>query len=231
MTAIELRGVTAGYHGVPVVRDLNLRVEEGEVVALLGANGAGKTTTLKTIAGVLPTLGGEIVVLDEPVTRTSPHRLARRGFALVPENRGIFRQLTVGENLRLGRRTRRGSNAEIVSYFPALQQLMKRRCGLLSGGEQQMLAVAKAFVSDPRVLVIDELSLGLAPVVVQRLLATVRRVATEQSMALLVVEQHVGLALQIADRAHVLRHGRLAAEGTAVDLLSRPEVLESSYLG
>lgn len=229
---IDVEDLVAGYTGVPVVRGLNLHLQSGEIVALLGPNGAGKTTTLLTLAGVLPALGGTARVLGAPVRSGRPHLLARRGLALVPEGRGLFYQLTVAENLRLGQR--KGSSVTIdtvVEYFPALGPLMKRRCGLLSGGEQQMLGMAKALVSQPRVLLLDEMSLGLAPVIVERLLPVIRRIATEQGIGVLIVEQHVRMTLDVADRGYVLHHGELVLSGRADDLRKRRDVLEASYFG
>ncbi|MEV5968108.1 ABC transporter ATP-binding protein [Kribbella sp. NPDC051952] len=231
-TVIDVRNLVAGYPGVPVVRGLTMHVDAGEVVALLGPNGAGKTTTLLTLAGVLPALGGDLRVLGGPVPLRKPHRLARRGLALVPEARGLFYQLTVAENLRLGRHRRSTTSVDdVVELFPALGPLMKRRCGLLSGGEQQMLAMAKALIADPSVLLLDEMSLGLAPVIVQRLLPVIRRMATERGIGVLLVEQHVQMSLDIADRGYVLRHGELVMSGRADELLARRDLLEESYLG
>ncbi len=227
--AIELSGLTAGYRQLAVVRDLTLSVAEGEVVALLGANGAGKTTTLLTAAGVLEPLGGDVRVLGRSVVGRRPDRIARDGLVLVPEDRGVFHQLTVAENLRLARR-RRGTNG-VLELFPALKPLLGRRCGLLSGGEQQMLGLAKALLAEPRVLLVDELSLGLAPVIVERLLPVIRRIATERRMAVLLVEQHVPMALAVADRAYVLSHGQLVLEGDTAELRRRKDLLEASYLG
>ena len=168
---VELRGLVAGYAGVAVVRDLSLRVDAGEVVALLGPNGAGKTTTLLTVSALLPPIAGEVVVLGEPVgARTRPHRLARRGVAHVPEDRALFSQLSVRENLVIGRARRQPVPLDqVLDYFPALEGLLDRQAGLLSGGEQQMLALARALVRRPRLLLVDEMSLGLAPVIVERL--------------------------------------------------------------
>jgi branched-chain amino acid transport system ATP-binding protein len=229
---IETEALVAGYGNVPVVRDLNLTVGEGEVVCLLGANGAGKTTTLLTIAGALPVLGGKVDVLGAPVVKARPHEVARRGLGIVPEGRGLFYKLTVADNLRL--RKHRQSTVtvdDVMNYFPNLRGLLSRRCGLLSGGEQQMLALAGALIADPKVVMLDEMSLGLAPIIVEQLLPTVRSIADERGMAVLLVEQHVLAALKVADRGYVLAHGQVVAEGDSAQLRRDAELLEASYLG
>jgi len=230
---LELRGLVAGYGGVAVVRDLSLTVAAGEVVALLGPNGAGKTTTLLTVSALLPPIGGELLVLGEPVgARTRPHRLTRRGVAHVPEDRALFSQLTVRENLVVGRSRRQPVPLEqVLDYFPALAALLDRQAGLLSGGEQQMLALARALVRRPRLLLVDEMSLGLAPVIVERLVPVVRRIADDLGAGVLLVEQHVAVALDVADRAYVLSHGEVVAQGLAADLAADPTLLAASYLG
>jgi branched-chain amino acid transport system ATP-binding protein len=229
---IETEGLIAGYGNVPVVRDLNLTVGESEVVCLLGANGAGKTTTLLTIAGALAPLGGTVNVLGAPVVKARPHEVARRGLGIVPEGRGLFYKLTVADNLRLRKHRQSTVTVEdVLQYFPNLRNLLSRRCGLLSGGEQQMLALAGALIADPKVVMLDEMSLGLAPIIVEQLLPTVRNIADERGMAVLLVEQHVLAALKVADRGYVLAHGQVVAEGDSAQLKRDAELLEASYLG
>ena len=231
MTALlELKGLHAGYGGVAVVRDLSLTVDEGQVVALLGPNGAGKTTTLFTAAGLLAPVDGDALVLGRSVRGRRPQYIARDGMALVPEDRSLFFQLTVKENLRLGAK-KGGAVDPVFEYFPKLEELLDRRAGLLSGGEQQMLAVGRALLTEPKLLMVDEMSLGLAPVIVQALLPVLRKVADERGCGILLVEQHVQLALEIADHAYVLAHGDLVLESPAAALRHDRSILESSYLG
>jgi len=229
MTAdvLTVRGLSCGYGASVVVRDLDLRVAAGEVVALLGANGAGKTTTLLTIAGLLPPIAGDIELLGEAIGRWPAPKIARRGVVSIPDDRGLFPKLTVRENLLLARR--RGEDA--LGLFPELQSRLGTPAGLLSGGQQQMLAIARALARQPKLLIIDELSFGLAPIVVQRLLPTVRAVADETGAGVLVVEQHVHLGLAVADRAYVLSHGSIALSGTAAELQTDTALLQESYLG
>jgi branched-chain amino acid transport system ATP-binding protein len=225
---LELRGLSAGYGGVPAVRDLDLTVATGEVVALLGPNGAGKTTTLLAACGLLPLLAGSAYFAGQPLNRRVEQN-ARAGLALVPDNRGVFHSLSVQDNLRLA--AKGGAVDEVMDLFPGLRGLLRRRCGLLSGGEQQQLALAKAMLTGPRVLLIDEMSLGLAPVVVQRMLPTIRGLADGLGVGVVLVEQHIDLALSIADRALVLHHGRVALTGTAAELRANPGVVEQAYFG
>ena len=232
--ALAVRDLSAGYRGVPVVRELNLEVRPGEVVALLGPNGAGKTTTLETIAGLNRPISGTVELSGEDVGGKPAYVLARRSLALVPEGRALFPGLTVREHLRLaggGRGQRAGHEEELLEMLPELRKCLGRKAGLLSGGEQQMLAVGRALVTRPRLLLVDEMSLGLAPVIVERLLPILRRAADELGSSVLFVEQHVALALEISDRAYVLTHGRIRLEGPAAELRERRELLAASYLG
>jgi ABC-type branched-subunit amino acid transport system ATPase component len=219
------RGLSCGYGDLAAVRELDLEVKAGEVVALLGPNGAGKTTTLLTIAGELRPLAGDVECLGV-ASRAPLHRRVRRGLGFVPEERAVFTSLTTAANLRLGR----GDAARgATSLFPELEPLQRRRAGLLSGGEQQMLTLGRALGGEPRLLLVDELSLGLAPLVVRRLLLAVRA-AADRGVGVLLVEQHAGKALSIADRLVVLRRGRVALAGTADELREHVGEIEAAYL-
>jgi len=221
---LSTRKLAAGYGDVAVVHDLDLDVRPGEVVALLGPNGAGKTTTLLTMAGELPPLDGE-VEWDGSARRRQLQVRARGGFGFVPEGRSVFMSLTVAENLRLGR----GDRRRALELFPELDPLLGRRAGVCSGGEQQILALARALAAEPRVLLVDELSLGLAPMVVERLLRAVRA-AADRGVGVLLVEQHARAALAIADRVCVLRRGRIALSTTAAELAGDLSRVEAAYL-
>ena len=221
---LEAVGLTAGYGAFPVVKDIDLAVGRGQVVALLGPNGAGKTTTLRALAGELTPQAGEVRWLGRTASGTVSRR-ARNGLRFVTEERSVFMSLTVEDNLRLSHR----SPGKALELFPELVPLMRRRAGLLSGGEQQMVTLARALCGDGKVLLADELSLGLAPLVVQRLLDAVRA-AADRGMAVLLVEQHLRNALRVADHGVVLRRGRVAISGTASELSARTAEIEDSYL-
>ena len=221
---LQTRDLHAGYGDVTVVRDLNLYASSGEIVALLGRNGAGKTTALLTLAGALRPLSGEIRFLGAP-DRSSLAARARRGLGLMTDDRSIFFSLTVRENLRLAR----GSEG-VLSLFPELEPLLDRPAGLLSGGQQQILGLASVLAREPKLLLIDELSFGLAPRIVQRLVTAIRQ-AADRGTAVILVEQFARLALDVADRAYVLVNGRVEGEGTTDELRANIHELESKYLG
>ncbi|MFJ4790157.1 ABC transporter ATP-binding protein [Streptomyces sp. NPDC088794] len=220
---IATHALSAGYGPRPVVSDLDLEVRPGEVVALLGPNGAGKTTTLRALSGDLAPIGGEIRWLGNP-GHTPLHRRAREGLAYVGE-RAVFTRLDTTDNLRVGR----VPTDRAVALFPELEKRLKTGAGMLSGGEQQMLSLARALCRTPRLLLADELSLGLAPLVVDRLLRAVRE-AADQGLGALLVEQHVRKVLDIADRVYVLRRGRVVMTGTPKELRGDLDAIESSYL-
>jgi branched-chain amino acid transport system ATP-binding protein len=224
-TLIAARGVSAGYGKVAVVRDVDIDVGAGEVVALLGANGAGKTTTLLTLAGELAPLSGSVEFLGAP-TRTPMHVRCRKGLGYVTEERSVIMDMSVADNLKLAD----VAPATAFSYFPALEAIMDRRAGLCSGGEQQMLSLARALGREPKVLLADELSLGLAPLIVADLLQAVRDAAVERGVGVLLVEQHVRQALKIADRVYVMERGRIVLSGAAAEVVGQLDKIEAAYL-
>ena len=222
---MEAKQITAGYDSVPAIREVSLTVEPGEIVALLGANGAGKSTTLRTLMGATELLGGSVEWQGDPLTLPT-HKRARAGISYVPEERSAIMGLSAADNLRLGG----GSVAESVRLFPELEEHLGRRAGLLSGGQQQMIALARALTRRPLCLLADELSFGLAPVIVSRLLQAVTA-AADRGLGVILVEQHASKALAIAHRAYVLVQGRVEIAAPASDLMSRLPELETLYLG
>jgi branched-chain amino acid transport system ATP-binding protein len=233
---LELRGVSAAYGAVQVLRGIDLDVPVGGVTALMGANGAGKTSVLRCISNVLVERSGSIRFEGERIDHVPAHRIAQLGIAHVPDGRGTFGPLSVEENLRvgaLGRRTTAGIGQDlerVYGLFPKLVELRARAAGLLSGGEQQMLAIGRALMLRPRLLLLDEPSFGLAPLVVRHIFSMLARVNAETGLAILLVEQNAGLALDVADRASVLEVGRVVLTGPSTELRSDPKV-RSAYLG
>jgi branched-chain amino acid transport system ATP-binding protein len=228
---LALEQLTAGYDQAAAIRDIDLTVQAGEVVALLGANGAGKTTTLRAISGLVKPMAGSVSFAGADLARVSPSARAQLGIAHVPEGRGLFFGMTVAEHFRVAYRGEQLDVALAYEYFPKLEELQGRRVGLLSGGEQQMLAVARALARRPKLLLLDELSLGLAPLIVEQLLPVVRQVAQERRCGVLLVEQHVHLALEVADRGYVLSHGEIVLRNDAEHLRANRQLLVASYLG
>jgi branched-chain amino acid transport system ATP-binding protein len=223
--ALEARGLSCGYGGVPVVHELDLAVQAGEMVAILGANGAGKSTTLLTLAGVLSPIAGELELLGS-AARGPLHRRVRGGLGLLKETTSVFPTLTVGQNIALGR----GPASRVYEIAPTLRDHQHRRGGLLSGGQQRILAVARALAAAPDLLLVDELSLGLAPLITEQLLGLLRA-AADDGMAIVFVEQHAAAALDVADRAVVLRRGTKVRSGPASDLRGDLGALHDLYFG
>lgn len=234
MTLLEVAGLRAGYGPVKVLHGLDFAVGEGEVVVILGANGSGKTTTLRAVSAMIPSQG-TMRLAGKPLPSRQPDAVARLGISHVPQGRGTFAELTVEENLRLGAYTRRDREvaADLDRWcerFPRLGERRRQAAGNLSGGEQQMLAIARGFMSRPRLLLLDEPSLGLAPLVTQELFATLGRLSRELGTAMLLVEQNANLALEIADRGYVLEAGAIVASGSGSELENDPDV-RKAYLG
>lgn len=233
MSLLELRGVTGGYGPVKVLHGLDLTVDEGEVVVVLGANGAGKTTTLRAISGTIPS-GGSITFDGTPLPKGKPEQTARLGIAHVPQGRGTFVDLTVEENLMVGAYSRTDGVADDLdrwfTTFPRLAERRTQAAGSMSGGEQQMLAIARAMMSRPRLLLLDEPSLGLAPLVTQELFRQLGAINAEEGLTILVVEQNANLALDIGHRGYVLETGRIVVSGAADDLKS-DDAVRRAYLG
>lgn len=237
MPLLELRNITSFYGNVQALKGISLSVEKGEVVALLGANGAGKSTTLRTISGLIQAATGEVLFEGQAIQRMSPEAIVRLGIAHVPEGRRIFPGLTVTENIMLGASNRkRMSGAEMradvedmFAIFPDLKRLSKALGWSLSGGQQQMLAVARGLMAKPKLLMLDEPSLGLAPIIVQQLFAVIRQIR-DRGMTILLVEQNANMALSVADRGYVLEIGELIVDGSPSELLGNERV-RAAYLG
>ncbi len=227
---LDVRAINAYYGLGHILHGLSLTVAEGEVVALLGRNGAGKTTTLRSITGLTPPRAGEIRYKGQNIVGLGPHRISQMGIALVPETRGIFSYLTARENLAIARRVRsRWQVEDVLQRFPKLGEVLDRKGRFLSGGEQQMLAIARALLTGPDLLLLDEPSQGLAPLVVEAVMGTIRQLKRER-VSMLLVEQNAELALQLADRVYVIDHGTIVFEGTP-DLLRRNQQVTATYLG
>ncbi|MBU1363002.1 MAG: ABC transporter ATP-binding protein [Gammaproteobacteria bacterium] len=232
---LEVTGLHVAYGGIQAVRSITFHVNEGETVALIGANGAGKTSTLKAIARVLDAVGGDVHFCGEKIGKLAPHDIIRKGIALVPEGRGVFPRLTVLENLHMGAFIRNATvDVEkdlkmVYGYFPRLKERESQLAGTLSGGEQQMLAIGRALMSRPKMLLLDEPSMGLAPIMVQKIFEVVRAVAAD-GMTILLIEQNAKLALQSSQRGYVMESGEITFNGESAMLLDDPKV-RAAYLG
>jgi branched-chain amino acid transport system ATP-binding protein len=235
MALLEVKGLRAGYGDVPVLRGIDLSIQVGSITALIGANGAGKTTLLRTISGIIPAEAGSVRYDGRDILGMPPQEIVRAGLVQVPEGRRLFPDMTVFENLLVGSsapsaRPRRDENlATVFGLFPKVRERGAQRAGTLSGGEQQMVAIARALMASPRLLLLDETSLGLAPIVVDEIFVAVRRLAA-QGMTIQVVEQNTALALEVADHGYVLEQGHFAMEGPASGLMANPRV-KQAYLG
>ena len=232
---LEVRDLQVAYGAAPALWGVSLDVRDGELLCVVGPNGAGKTTLINTIAGILRARAGRIVFDGRDITQLAPHRFCEAGIAIVPEGRRLFTGMSVLENLELGsylpkaKAQRRESLDAVLALFPALQEKLASPAGELSGGQQQMVAIARALMARPRLLLLDEPSLGLSPRIVHDMFAAIRRINAD-GMAVLLVEQNVTMALQIASRAYVLEEGRIVADGAPAELLARPEI-QRAYLG
>jgi branched-chain amino acid transport system ATP-binding protein len=232
---LELKGVQVAYGGIKAVKGIDLAVAQGELVCLIGANGAGKTTTLKAITGLVPVAGGSVLYDGRDLRGLPSFQLVRRGLVMVPEGRGIFGRLTIEENLAMGAYTRRDKAAirhdieRVFTLFPRLKERRLQAAGTLSGGEQQMLAMGRAVLSRPRLLLLDEPSMGLSPIMVQKVFETVRAIAAE-GVTILLIEQNAKLALEVSHRGYVMESGEITLAGAAASLLDDPKV-RAAYLG
>jgi len=232
---LEVRNLVVAYGGIKAVRGISLEVKAGELVCLIGANGAGKTTTLKALCGLLPVAHGSVHYDGKPITSHPTHEIVRRGIALVPEGRGVFSRLTLAENLEMGAYARRDRAAikqdleQVYGLFPRLHERRAQQAGTLSGGEQQMLVMGRALMSRPRLLLLDEPSMGLAPLMVQKIFETIRTISA-QGVTILLVEQNAKLALEAAHRGYVMESGEVVLSDEAQALLTNPQVRQA-YLG
>ncbi|QDF99160.1 ABC transporter ATP-binding protein [Azoarcus sp. DD4] len=232
---LQLKGLQIAYGGIQAVKGIDLELHTGELVCLIGANGAGKTTTLNAVAGVLPVAGGDIHYAGERLNAVPAHKRLRRGIALVPEGRGIFTRLTVEENLRMGAYTRKDKDGieadleKVYAMLPRVKERLPQVAGTLSGGEQQMVAIGRALLSRPRLLLLDEPSMGLAPLVVEKIFEVVQSVARE-GVTILLVEQNANLALEFAQRGYVMESGKITLTGSGNELLANTKV-RAAYLG
>ncbi|MDP3538580.1 MAG: ABC transporter ATP-binding protein [Azonexus sp.] len=232
---LEVTGLHVAYGGIQAVRSITFHVNKGEMVALIGANGAGKSSTLKAISRVIDAVGGDVHFCGEKISRIAPHHIIRKGIALVPEGRGVFPRLSVAENLAMGafmRDDKAGIAVDlekIYGYFPRLKERVAQLAGTLSGGEQQMLAIGRALMSRPKMLLLDEPSMGLAPIMVQKIFEVIRIVAAE-GMTTLLIEQNAKLALESSQRGYVMESGEITLTGESASLLNDPKV-RAAYLG
>ena len=232
---LDVSDLQVSYGAIRALQGISFNIEKGEIVTLIGANGAGKSTTLRTVSGLLRPVGGDIRYRESSITRTAPERIVKAGISQVPEGRQIFAKLTVLENLEMGAFTRRDKDAieaameRVFVSFPRLKERLKQLGGTLSGGEQQMLAMGRGLMSEPELLLLDEPSMGLAPILVEEIFDIIERINSEGT-SILLVEQNAAMALSIADRGYVLETGRVVLEGSANDLLENPDV-QRAYLG
>ena len=236
MDILDVNDLNVYYGGIHAIKNISFNIKKGEIVSLIGANGAGKTSTLHAISGLVPIKSGEISLNGENVTNIEAHKLVSLGMAHVPEGLRIFTELTVLENLEMGAYTRNDTEQikedinHMFTLFPRLAERKKQLAGTMSGGEQQMLAMARALMSSPSLLLLDEPSMGLAPLLVQEIFNIIERINKEENVTVLLVEQNANMALSIADRGYVLETGKIILEGTGKELLSNPEI-KKAYLG
>ncbi|MCG1017641.1 MULTISPECIES: ABC transporter ATP-binding protein [Burkholderiaceae] len=232
---LEIKGLQVAYGGIQAVKGVDLKVEQGELVALIGANGAGKTTTMKAITGIKEWAGGDILYRGQSIKGVPTHELLKRGLAMVPEGRGIFARMSILENMQMGAYLRTDSDGikadveRMFGFFPRLKERATQWAGTLSGGEQQMLAMARALLSRPKLLLLDEPSMGLSPIMVEKIFEVVRAISSE-GMTVLLVEQNARLALQAASRGYVMDSGAITMSGDAKQMLDDPKV-RAAYLG